>query len=421
MTSETITGIECRNCGARYGAERHFEGCPECRTDELVSNFAPVYDIDSIRHEITRDVVDARGGGVWMLPELLPIDSSVKRPLGEGDTPLIECDELGTQFGIDDLYLKDESQNPTWSYKDRMCSVALAHAKLTGSDVATIASTGNHGASTAAYAARYGLESVIFTIPEVPENMKILMQVYGANVLATPTPKARWTAMRAAIETYGWYPTGNYVSPPVGSNFYGIEGYKTIAYEILSELDWTVPDWVVVPTAYADGLSGIWRGFTDLRDLDLVGETPSMVAVEPFGPLTNALQEELDHVKSVETGTTEAFSVGAGISTHQGLITLQESDGTGVVLNKSLIEFQKRLGASTGVYAETSAAISIAAVGKLIENGVIDSDDLVVAIDSSTGLKDPDTTAETLPKVPVVEPALDEVRSTLADVYELEL
>jgi threonine synthase len=420
MTGDTLIGIECRNCGAEYGPERHFEGCPDCRTDELASNFKPVYDFDALRGDVTRDVIDD-GGGVWMLPELLPVDSSVKRPLGEGDTPLIECDVLGSEFGIDNLYLKDESQNPTWSYKDRMCSVALAHAKSCGAEVATIASTGNHGASTAAYAARYGLESVIFTIPEVPKTMKTLMQVYGANVLATPTPEDRWVAMQAAIETYDWYPTGNYVTPPVGSNFYGIEGYKTIAYEILSDLDWTVPDWVVVPTAYADGISGIWHGFTDLRDLGLVDETPRMVAVEPFGPITNAVEKGLDHVEAVETGSTEAFSIGAGISTHQGLVTIQESDGTGVVLNEGLMEFQKRLGATTGVYAEASAAISMAAVEKLLDNGVVGSDDLVVAIDSSTGLKDPDTTAETLPEVPVVEPALDEVRSTLADVYELDL
>src|SRR5207249_1441686 len=140
------------------------------------------------------------------------------------------------------LYAKDESQNPTWSYKDRLCATAVTHAVETGARVITISSTGDHGASTAAYAARAGLPCVIFTLASVPETMKTLMQAYGAAVVACPSSESRWDLMRQGIERFGWYPTSGFVTPPVGSNPWGVEGYKTIAYELAEDLGWTAPD-----------------------------------------------------------------------------------------------------------------------------------------------------------------------------------
>ena len=417
-----VTGLQCLNCGTSFSDEPMFEGCPECRTDEFTSNVAPVYDYDALREELSREEFEARDGGVWAYPELLPVDEEHAVTIGEGDTPLVEAGEVGTEWDVPNLYLKDESQNPTWSYKDRLCSVALSNAREVGAEVVTIASTGNHGASTAAYAARAGLECVIFTIPEVPETMKTLMQVYGANVVATPTHDDRWTIMKKSIAEFDWYPTGNYVFPPVGSNCYGIEGYKSIAYEICEQLDWHVPDWVVQPTAYADGLSGIWRGFEDLYELGFVDHVPKMAAVEPYGPLKNALEKGLDHVESVETGSTVAFSIGAGISTYQGLSALRESAGTSVVSDdENLRKLQKLLGTRTGMYAEASAVASVAGVQTLVEQGEIDRDDTVVAMSTSTGLKDTDMTAETLPEVPTIQPEVDELRMALEDSYGVDV
>ena len=417
-----VKGLQCLNCGAEFSDEPMFAGCPECRTDEFTSNVVPVYDYDALRNELSREAFEARDGGVWAYPELLPVDEEYAVTIGEGDTPLVEAGEVGEELGVPNLYLKDESQNPTWSYKDRLCSVSLSNAREVGAEVVTIASTGNHGASTAAYAARAGLDCVIFTIPDVPETMKTLMQVYGASVIAVPTHDDRWTIMNECIEAFDWYPTGNYVFPPVGSNFYGIEAYKSIAYEICEQLDWQVPDWVVQPTAYADGLSGIWRGFKDLYELGFVDRVPKMAAVEPYGPLKNALDKGLDHVESVETASTVAFSIGAGISTHQGLVALQESDGTSVVSDDDdLRELQKLLGSRTGVYAEASAVASVAGVQKLVEQGEIDRDDTVVAMSTSTGLKDTEMTAEMLPEVPTIEPDIEELRTALEESYGVDL
>jgi len=417
-----VTGHECLHCGATLPDRPHFEGCPECRSEEFVSNVVPTYDFDAIREAVSRDALAERTGGIWRFHELLPVDPEHAVTIGEGGTPLVACGEVGRDLGLANLYLKDESQNPTWSFKDRLASVAISKGVERGADVVTIASTGNHGASTAAYAGRAGLDCVVFTVPEVPETMKTLMGVYGAGVVATPAPEDRWTIMRACIEEYDWYPTGNYVFPPVGSNHYGIEGYKTIAYEICEELGWEAPDWVVQPTAYGDGLSGMWRGFRDLERLGFVDDTPRMVAVEPFGPLKNALESGTDRVESVETEGTVAFSIGVGTSTYQGLHAIRDSGGTAVLSDDEEIkDLQRTLGSTAGMYAEASAVASLAGIRSLREAGDIDREETVVAIDTSTGLKDTAMTAEMLPDVPTIEPELDELEDALREIYDISL
>ena len=162
----------------------------------------------------------------------------------------MHLERLGSRLGLPRLFAKDESRNPTWSYKDRLCAVAVTHAVATGARVITISSTGNHGASTAAYAARAGLPCVIFTLASVPETMKTLMQAYGAAVVACPTSESRWTLMREGIERLGWYPTSGFVMPadrlePLSAS----RATRRIAYEIAEDLGWTAPDVVVVPSA----------------------------------------------------------------------------------------------------------------------------------------------------------------------------
>jgi threonine synthase len=367
---------------------------------------------------ISPDRFQGRRGDLWRYQEIIPVPADERVTLGEGGTPLIDCEELADWFDLNNLYLKDESQNPTWSFKDRLASVAVSKAVESGAQVVTISSTGNHGAATAAYASRAGLESVIFTKESVPETMKRLMQIYGANVVALETSEGRWTLMKQCVEEYGWYPTGNYVSPPVGSNFYGVEGYKTIAYEICEELDWSVPDVIVQPTAYADGLLGIWRGFTEMERLGLVEEVPRMISAELFGPLKRTLETGTDEPRTVDTGTSIAFSIGVGVSTYQGLIALRESDGMSVLTDDNEVrELQRLTSRTTGIYGEASAIAAVAAVKTLHEDNEIDADDTIVMINTSTGLKDTETTADTLPTVPSVDPDLDDLHMTLKEHY----
>jgi threonine synthase len=350
------------------------------------------------------------------LPDAQPIS------LGEGATPLVPLERLGRRLGLPHLYAKDESQNPTWSYKDRLCSLAVTHAVATGARVITISSTGNHGASTAAYAARAGLPCVIFTIASVPDTMKTLMQSYGAAVVACATSEQRWTLMREGIERHGWYPTSGWMVPPIGSNPFGIEGYKTIAFEIAEDLGWSAPDVVAVPSCYSDGLFGIWKGWVELERLGLVKTRPRMLAAEPFGPLAHAMERKLETPEKVVAGSSVAFSIASPYGTYQGLTALKDSDGLGVpITDEGIFEAQRALASEEGIYAEPSALVGLTAVMQQARAGRLHADQRIVVVLTSGGLKDYGASRAWLPEVPPAGPDFASTLAVLEDRYGLRL
>jgi threonine synthase len=400
---------------------RLFTGCPRCREQGIAVNLTVKLDLSSLAG-LSPEKFPTTPRSLWRYQALLPVASANPVSMGEGGTPLIHLENLGRRLGLSRLYAKDESRNPTWSYKDRLCSVALTHAVESGARVVTIASTGNHGAATAAYAARAGLPCVIFTLASVPDTMKILMQAYGAAVVACPTPEARWRLMREGIEHLGWYPAGGFVVPPIGSNPYGIEGYKTLAYEVAEALDWSAPDLIVVPSAYSDGLFGIWKGMTELQTLGLLKNMPRMAAAEPFGPLANALEKGLEAPELVEGGTSVAFSIASRYGTYQGLAALRESRGTAVrVRDAGILEAQRALAREEGIFVEPSSAAALSAVAQLKQQGVIEPDQLVVMVLTSGGLKDPGASRAWLPPVPESGDSLNDLLRSLRESYGLVL
>lgn len=404
------TGLKCIKCGSP-GDERYvFDGCPQCASEGFTVNYTTTYDYPGMSK--LRDTIwPTAGGGMWRFKAFLPIQDHMQPiTLSEGNTPLIHLKRLGERLNIANLYLKDESRNPTWSYKDRLCSVAVTRAVQEGANVITISSTGNHGAATAAYAARAGLPCVIFTVPQVPQTMKTLMQSYGAYVIATPTPADRWKVMQQCVKEYNWYPTSGYVSPPIGSNPYGIDGYKTISFEIFEELG-RVPAKVVVPAAYSDGLYGIWKGMKELKELGLTNELPKMIASEAFGSLTKTIEKASVKPVTVPASVDSvSFSIAGSIGTYQGLAALQESDGYGEVSNdEETMEMQQHLASLEGIYAEGASLTSLVAIAKMQQKGLIKEDETVVAILTSSGLKDPGATAKRLPEVPLMQPSLKEL------------
>jgi threonine synthase len=421
-TAPRVLGLECLRCHALFENVVIFTGCPRCRADGVPVNLTVKLDLAPL-HGVTPAGFGADGAaGLWRFRSMLPVATAPPVTLGEGATPLIHLDRLGRRLGLGRLYAKDESQNPTWSYKDRLCSVAVTHAVERGARVITIASTGNHGASTAAYAARAGLPCVIFTLASVPETMKTLMQAYGAAVVACPTPESRWNLMREGVERLGWYPTGGFVVPPLGSNPFAIEGYKTLAYEIAEDLQWTAPDLVVVPSAYSDGLFGIWKGMVELHALGLVKTRPRMIAAEPFGPLAHALEANLPAPELVPGGASMAFSIASRYGTFQGLTALRESEGLGVRLtDEGLVEAQRALARDEGLFVEPSSAAALTAVMQLVARGALASDQTVVIVLTSGGLKDPGASRTWLPDVPAAPDDLDGVLAVLRERYGLVL
>jgi threonine synthase len=420
-TEARLVGLQCLRCRGRFQEPRLFTGCPLCRAQGVAVNLTAEYDLGPLIG-VTPERFAPPGRGLWRFRHLLPGRSARPVSLGEGATPLVHLERLGRRLGLPRLFAKDESQNPTWSYKDRLCAVAVTHAVEEGARVITIASTGNHGASTAAFAARAGLPCVIFTLASVPETMKTLMQAYGAAVVECPTSESRWDLMREGIDRFGWYPTSGFIAPPVGSNPWGVEGYKTIAYEIAEDLGWTAPDVVVVPSAYSDGLYGTWKGWTELQTLGLVKHTPRMIAAEPFGPLAHALERGLDASEPVEASSPSvAFSIASRYGTWQGLAALRESGGAGVRLtDEGVLEAQRALAREEGLFVEPSGAAAMTAVIQLAARKALDAEQTIVVVLTSGGLKDPGASRAWLPKVPAAG-NFDHLLGVLREAYGLAL
>ncbi len=389
----------CPRCGADYGEDGAYTLCPACDGEGVHVFPAPVYDLSRVQ-------LPLGGGedpGIFRFRALLPVGGAI-HSLGEGDTPLIRLDRAADAVGLSQLWVKDESRNPTWSYKDRLAAVAVSAASDQGADTVVVSSTGNHGAAIAAYAARAGLRCVVLTLDSVPLAMKVLMQSYGAQVVAFAQPTDRWTVMEAGIRERGWIPMSGWVSPPSGSNPFGIDGYKTIAYELVEQLPAT-PDVIVAPVAYGDGIAGLARGFDDLRALGLIETVPRIIAAEPHGPIAAALagtEVEAPSEPSV------AFSIAALTPSWQGVETVRRTGGgAATATNTQIMGAQAMLARSEGYFPEPSSAITYAVLPELLQRGLIGAEERVVLLGTSTGLKDVESAAALGRPVPVSEPTLE--------------
>ncbi|HEY0188246.1 MAG TPA: pyridoxal-phosphate dependent enzyme [Cellulomonas sp.] len=408
MTTTAYTGaLRCGVTGTPVTEADAYRPSAAALAQGVHAYASPVYELGDLVGSGTLPV-DPALPGLFRYAPLLPVDpAGALVSLGEGGTPLVPVPRVGAEAGVPALYVKDESRNPTWSYKDRLAAVAVTKAVQQGHGTVVVASTGNHGAATAAYAARAGLRCVALTVASVPETMKTLMQSYGADVVAFDDPRDRWTVMRAGVEQRGWVPVSGYLSPPSGSNPFGVDGYKTIAYEIVEQLGGRAPDVVVAPVAYGDGTAGMARGFADLVALGVVDRVPRMVAAEPFGPHEAALRDGFRPGAAVPAGPTVAFSIGSSTATWQAWHALRSTGGAAATADdRQVMAAQARLAATEGLYLEASSVITLAVLPTLVERGVVAPQDTVVLLGTSTGLKDVGATADGLPAVPVIEPTL---------------
>jgi threonine synthase len=415
--SARLLSLRCIRCGTEYAVGPLFKGCPSCLSEGLPTNVAVVYDMDRIRKTFDPKRLDGRPQTIWRYAELLPAELENAVSIGEGMTPLLEVPRIGRKLGIKKLYVKDESRNPTWSFKDRLASSAVSMAKQMGMKVITGSSSGNAGAATAAYSARAGIPCVMFTTQQFPLAMRTQMAVYGTKMIATPTIHDRWRMVEACVDKFGWFPVTVFVYPLVGSSCYGIEGYKSVAFEVVEQLG-HVPSHVVMPVGAGDAFFGTWKGFKEYRELGFIDRLPTMVAAEVFGPLENAMAKDLDHLEEVPWGPTPAISVGLNTSAYQALTVLRESGGLArSPSSDEMIAMQRELAELEGIYAEVSSVISLCVAKKLVEEGNLHGDDEVVAFLTSGGLKDPETTSKHLPAIPLIEPNLESLLSTLQSAY----
>lgn len=370
----------------------------------------PAYDLGRVRGLETTD-----DRGLFRYRPLLPIGDGPVISLDEGGTPLLPVSGVGASLGMTNLFVKDESRNPTWSYKDRLAAVAVTKAVQEGRDTVVVSSTGNHGAAVAAYAARAGIRCVVLTLASTPLAMKTLMQSYGAQVVALDVPTDRWVLMRWLVENRGWAPMSGFVGPPSGSNPFGCEGYKTIAYELHAQLG-DVPDVVVAPVAYGDAIAGLQRGFAELVSLGLTTRTPRLIASEPFGPYEKALRDGYRPDAAVPAGPSVSFSIATPLPTWQGWNALTLTAGAAASADDDMtMRAQHELASRDGVFLEASSAITLAVLPELLRRGEVSPEESVVLLGTSTGLKDVPTTAARLPEVPVIGPSPQELFAAIGE------
>lgn len=403
-----ITGLECLKCGAEYKDERMFSGCPRCRTDKFLSTVIVSYDYDRLADVVTRKGIGQGERGLWRYSELLPVrQDNCKISLGEGSTPMLKCISLGESLRLRNLFVKDESRNPTWSFKDRNCCCAVSKGLELQAKVAVIASSGNHGASTAAYASRAGMQSVVFVKGSTNDTFTTQIRAYGGLVVPVTTSEGRWGLMERCVRELTWYPTGSYTTPMPTGQPYGIEGCKTLGYEIVQDLTWNVPDKVVIPLGLGEGFYGTWKGFWELRRLGLTDKVPSIISVETDGgaPLANAIEKGLDYVERVPREPTIASSIATNITSYQALRAVKDSSGIAVtVSDDEILAAQKLLASREGLFAEPASAAAVAGIKKLAEEGEVESDESIVTIMTSSGVKDTESTTKTLPELSVIQP-----------------
>jgi threonine synthase len=387
-----LPALRCPRCGRRTGAEdpRAYKGCPACLGDGRVV----AYECEFTPGE----PVPGNGPGLWRWSAALPVDARHAVSLGEGDTPLVRLPRVAHDVGVGELYVKNEAANPTGSHKDRLAAVAVAGARQVGAEVITGASTGNHGAALAAYSAQAGLRCVIFTTAAIPDAMRASIQVAGAELVAAADADARLELLDQAAERDGWVVATNGTSPPAGSPPIAVEGYKTIAYEIWEQLERHVPDWVIVPVSYGCCLAGVQRGFAELARAGLIERPPRLAAVDPFGALQRAIATDGDVLGPVPLAPTAAFSIAVRYTTDRAWRAIKAADGVAVAVGEQeLLDEQLRLGRLSGLYAEVSSSITIAAARRLVRDGTIAPAASVVCLLTATGLKDPGTTLRGLP------------------------
>jgi len=386
------------------------EGCRETSNDQVQYPLEITYEYSQCDPALFEQPPCA-GLQRWQ-PLLPPLDSALD--LGAGGTPLIQTPSLAESLYFDgEVYLKDESQNPTWSHKDRLNYCAVSAALETDAPGIVVASSGNHGSAAAAHAARAGLPCIVVTATELPNSMARFLHVYDAMVVATDQNR-RWDVLRTIYEECGFHPVSNLTTTHTGHPF-GPEGYKTIAYEIYRQLDARVPGTVFVPTGYAELLYGVWKGFRELSALGVSSETPRMVACEPAAraPLSRALAEGKPTM-SVGAEPTDAYSIGVTVSGYRGVRAIEESNGrTYRVTDDRLRAAQQEL-RDVGHWQELSGTAGVAGLlaAQKTNDGI---EPPVVCLACSGGFKDPAST------VSAPEPGETPIHEFLNEQYDFKI
>ncbi|HZU72513.1 MAG TPA: threonine synthase [Acidimicrobiales bacterium] len=397
-----VQGLRCRECGHAYPAEA-LHVCDFC--------FGPLevtYDYEAIAATVSPERIAAGPQTIWRYCDLLPVSSTAPVDLGAGFTPLVRADRLAAELGLGELWIKNDTVNPTGSFKDRVVSVALTKARELGFKVAACASTGNLANSVAAHAARAGMEAVVFIPYDLEQAKVVTTAVYGCRLIAV-----RGTyddVNRLCAELTSEKPSWAFVN--VNVRTYYSEGSKTLAFEVAEQLGWRAPDHVVVPIASGSQLTKIHKGFGELVKVGLLPEAGVRVSgaqAQGCSPVATAFAEGTDAIRPQKPSTiAKSLAIGNPADGWYALDVVRSTGGAvGSVTDEEIIEGIRLLARTEGIFAETAGGVTIATLAKLAASGVVRSDEVVVAYVTGNGLKTVEAVAPHVGPTATIEPTLD--------------
>ncbi|HEY9285370.1 MAG TPA: threonine synthase [Pyrinomonadaceae bacterium] len=379
-----VTRLECAACGLEHEARRLQNLCTRCAKPLLVR-----YDLERAARTLTRDGLAGRPTSLWRYREVLPVarEESIVS-FGEGWTPLLRASRLGERLGMADLFIKDEGQNPTQSFKARGMTAAVSMAKELGARKLAVPSAGNAAGALSAYAARAGLEAHIFMPRDTPRANVVECERTGARVTLIDgliTDCGAEVARRKDAE--GWFDVSTLKEP------YRVEGKKTMGYELAEQSGWTLPDVIVYPTGGGTGLIGMWKAFDEMEQMGWIdSRRPRMVTVQAAGcaPIVRAFERgERTAPEFPDAHTTASgLRVPRAIGDFLILDALRESGGAAVaVTDEELLAAASEIGAAEGIFAAPEGAACLPALRKLLDAGQVRPGERVVLFNTGAGVK----------------------------------
>jgi threonine synthase len=380
-----LTDLQCSDCGKTYSSYEVHTFCPDCQAPLLVN-----YDLNAVRKHVDREEVHSRAKGMWRWHELLPVRETQNMiSLGEGDTALLSLPRLQKALGLSNLYVKEESSNPTGSFKARGLSAAVSKAKELGIKKVIIPTAGNAGGAMAAYAARADMQALIYMPKDTPNANIEESRIAGAEVILVDgliSDAAGLAGVKAKEE--GWFDVSTFKEP------YRMEGKKVMGYELAEHFNWTLPDVILYPTGGGTGLVGMWKAFEELEQLGWLENTkrPRMVSVQAEGcaPVIKAFNKHAAFCDFWTNAQTIASGLRVPKSFADRLILecLYQSNGTAVaVSDESITQAQNELARAEGIFAAPEGAATLAALKILIEQKWVQPDERIVIFNTGSGLK----------------------------------
>ncbi|HHW41648.1 MAG TPA: threonine synthase [Syntrophomonadaceae bacterium] len=400
-----VLGLRCIHCGKELETAPGLYTCPMCGTRDGILDV--VYDYVKIKKNTPRQqVVHSQDYSIFRYLPFLPVEPSTPRPhLRVGWTPLYRPPALTRNLGMPHLYIKDDGQNPTASLKDRASVIAVIKAVEEKMTTIACSSTGNAASSLAGNAAAMGLRTYIFVPARAPQGKVAQLLIFGANVISVQgSYNDAFRLSAEAIERWGWYNRNAAINP------YLVEGKKTVALEIAEQMDWEVPDWVVVSVGDGCTIAGVWKGFQDLYQVGWIDKLPKLLGVQSSGcsPLVDAFLENRAWRPVEENTIADSIAVGVPRNPEKALRAVRDSGGTMVaVSDDDILDAMRLLGRTSGIFGEPAGVAGLAGLKYMVGNGVIGTDEKVVVIVTGNGLKDVQNAIAAAGEPIKVRPSLD--------------